>query len=66
MEGANRVTVLHNKVPNRIRFLVPMIKHRQTFADLLKQSLLREPEAKGIYHAEPNIVTARSLRVSFS
>jgi len=55
------ITIIHNKVPNRIRFRVPMIKHQQTFADLLKQSLLRDEEAKGIYHAEPNIVTGTIL-----
>lgn len=55
------VSIVHNKVPNRIRFLVPMIKHKQTFAGLLKQGLLKDPEAKGVYHAEPNIVTGTIL-----
>jgi hypothetical protein len=55
------ITIIHNKVPNRIRLRVPLIKHQQTFADLLKQCLLRDEEAKGIYHAEPNIVTGTIL-----
>ena len=55
------ITIIHNKVPNRIRFRVPLIKHQQTFADLFKQTLLRDEEAKGIYHAEPNIVTGTIL-----
>jgi hypothetical protein len=53
--------VLHDKVPNRIRFAVPLIKNKQTYALMLKQSLLRNGEAKGIYHAEPNIVTGTIL-----
>ena len=55
------ITIIHNKVPNRIRIRVPLIKHKQTFADLLKQGLLSDKEAKGIYHAEPNIVTGTIL-----
>jgi len=55
------INIIHNKVPNRIRFRVPLIKHQQTFADLFKQTLLRDEEAKGIYHAEPNIVTGTIL-----
>jgi hypothetical protein len=55
------ITIIHNKVPNRIRFRVPLIKHQQTFADLFKQTLLRDEGAKGIYHAEPNIVTGTIL-----
>ena len=55
------ITIIHNKVPNRIRFRVPLIKHKQTFADLLKHALLSDEEAKGIYHAEPNIVTGTIL-----
>ena len=58
------ITIIHNKVPNRIRFRVPLIKHQQTFADLLKQTLLRDEEAKGIYHADPDIVTNYSLEIS--
>jgi hypothetical protein len=57
----NTITIIHNKVPNRIRFRVPLIKHQQTFADLFKQTLLRDEGAKGIYHAEPNIVTGTIL-----
>lgn len=57
----NSVSVVHNRVPNRIRFLVPMIKNRATFAALLKQHILRDAEAKGVYHAEPNITTATLL-----
>ena len=55
------VTVLHNKVPNRIRLRVPLIKQKQTYAGLLKHSLLNDERAKGIYHAEPNIVTGTIL-----
>lgn len=55
------ITIVHNKVPNRIRVRVPLIKHRQTFANLLKHELLSDKEAKGIYHAEPNIVTGSVL-----
>jgi len=57
----NKVYIVNNKVANRIRFLVPMIKYRDTFADLLKQSLLRDPNGKGIYHAEPNATTGTIL-----
>ena len=53
------VTILHNKVPNRIRFSVPLIRHKATLAALLKQSLLKD--ARGIYHAEPNTVTSTIL-----
>ena len=55
------IEIHHNKVPNRIRFNVPLIKYKQTFAEMLKQSLLRDVNAKGIYHAEPNIVTGTIL-----
>lgn len=55
------ISIVHNKVPNRIRFLVPVIKNRQTFAELLKQCILKDAGAKGIYHAEPNITTATLL-----
>jgi len=55
------VSVVHNKVPSRIRFRVPMIKDRRTIAELLKQSLLKDPDGKGIYHAEPNITTGTIL-----
>ena len=55
------ITIIHNKVSNRIRLRVPLIKHQQTFAELLKHGLLRDEEAKGIYHAEPNIVTGTIL-----
>lgn len=55
------ITVIHNKVPNRIRIRVPLIKHKQTYASLLKHELLSDEEAKGIYHAEPNIVTGTVL-----
>ncbi len=60
-ETQDTITIIHNKVPNRIRFRVPLIKHQQTFADLFKQTLLRDEGAKGIYHAEPNIVTGTIL-----
>lgn len=55
------VSILHNKVPNRIRVSVPLIKHKQTLATLLKQNLLKHEEAKGVYHAEPNIITGTLL-----
>lgn len=54
-------SVIHNRVPNRLRLRVPMIRHKQTFAELLKQSLLRDVASRGIYHAEPNIVTGSIL-----
>lgn len=55
------LTILHNRVPHRIRFRVPSIRHKQTLADLLKHSLLHDDRAKGIYHAEPNIITGTLL-----
>ena len=55
------IIIVNNKVANRIRFLVPLIKYKQTFADMLKQSLLRDPNAKGIYQAEPNVITGTLL-----
>jgi hypothetical protein len=55
------ISIVHDRVPNRIRFSVPMIRHKRTFAELLKHSLLKAPEGKGIYHAEPNIVTGTLL-----
>ncbi|BBL75101.1 HMA2 domain-containing protein [Methylomagnum ishizawai] len=54
-------SVVHNQVPGRIRLLVPVIKHKRTFAGLLRQNLLKGPAGKGIYHAEPNIVTGTVL-----
>jgi hypothetical protein len=59
--GREAVSITHDSVPNRIRFRIPAIKHRQTFAELLKQSLLKSVDGKGIYHAEPNIVTGTLL-----
>lgn len=53
--------VIHNRVPNRLRLAVPIVRHRATFAEVLKQTLLNEPSSKGIYHAEPNIVTGNML-----
>ncbi len=55
------VQLVHNKVPNRLRLHIPLIQHKQTYADLLKQGLLRDQAAKGIYHAEANIVTGSLL-----
>jgi hypothetical protein len=55
------VAILHNKVPSRIRFSVPLIRNRRTLAELLKQSLLKDAKANGIYHAEPNITTGSLL-----
>lgn len=53
--------ILHNRLPDRIRLRVPIIKHRSTIAELLKHTLLKDPDAPGIYHAEPNIVTGSLL-----
>lgn len=58
------VSVLHDKVPCRIRFSVPLIRNKRTLAELLKQTLLKDTQANGIYHAEPNITTG-SLLVKF-
>lgn len=55
------ISIVHDKAPNRIRFRVPLIKYKQTYAELLKQSILRDTGAKGIYHAEPNITTSTIL-----
>lgn len=57
----NAICIVHNKAPNRIRFLVPLIKHKKTYAELLKQSLLRDANAKGVYHAEANVITGTLL-----
>ena len=57
----HRIAILHNKVPNRIRFAVPLIRNKGTLAELLKQSLLKDENAKGIYHAEPNTTTGTLL-----
>lgn len=58
---AELVSIVHDKVPNRIRFRVPLIRYRQTYAEILKQSLLKDAASRGIYHAEPNITTATLL-----
>ncbi|CAI8760493.1 hypothetical protein [Methylococcus capsulatus] len=58
---AELVSIVHDKVPNRIRFRVPLIRYRQTYAEILKQSILKDSAAKGIYHAEPNITTGTLL-----
>jgi len=55
------IVIVHNKVPNRLRVRVPLIRNKQTFAELLKQGLFRDAEAKGIYHAEPSVVTGTIL-----
>lgn len=55
------VAILHNRVPERLRLRVAIIKHRPTIADLLKHDLLKDPGARGIYHAEPNVVTGTLL-----
>jgi len=59
--NSEAISIVHDKVPNRIRFSIPMIRYRRTFAELLKHSLLKDPAGKGIYHAEPNIVTGNLL-----
>ncbi len=38
-----------------------MIRHKQTYGELLKQYLLKDEAANGIYHAEPNIITGNIL-----
>jgi hypothetical protein len=58
---AEPVSIVHNRVPNRIRLRVPLIRYKPTFAALLKQSILKDVEVKGIYHAEPNPVTGTLL-----
>jgi hypothetical protein len=55
------IRIVHNRVANRLRVSVPMIRHKATYADILKQTLLNEPASQGIYHAEPNIVTGNLL-----
>lgn len=54
-------TIVHDRVPNRIRLSIPMLKHKRTYAELLKQSLLNNGAVKGIYHAEPSIITGSVL-----
>jgi dissimilatory sulfite reductase (desulfoviridin) alpha/beta subunit len=55
------IAIVHNKVPARIRIRVPLIRNKRTLAELLKQSLLKDAQAKGIYHAEPNVTTGTFL-----
>ena len=55
------IYIVHNSVPYRIRLRVPLIRYKHTFAELLKQCLLRDANAKGIYHAEPNVTTGTIL-----
>lgn len=55
------IRLVHNKVPNRLRLSIPMLRYRQTYAELLKQTLLRGRDSRGIYHAEANIVTGSLL-----
>jgi hypothetical protein len=59
--ATNHVEILHNRAAERIRLRVPIIKHRPTIAELLKHHLLKNPDAEGIYHAEPNAVTGTLL-----
>jgi hypothetical protein len=58
------VRILHDRVPDRIRLRVALIKHRATLAEVLKHSLLKDPDGHGIYHAEANVVTG-SLLIKF-
>lgn len=60
-ELSETVSVLHNKVPSRIRLAVPLIRNKRTLAELLKQTLLKDTQTNGIYHAEPNILTGSLL-----
>lgn len=55
------ISIVHNRVSSRLRLFVPMIRYKHTYAEMLKQSLLRDVASKGIYHAEPNIVTGNIL-----
>jgi hypothetical protein len=55
------ISIKHDKVPCRIRFSIPMIRHKRTLAEVLKHNLLKDPEAKGIYHAEPSVLTGTML-----
>ncbi|MGI9212855.1 MAG: HMA2 domain-containing protein [Methylococcaceae bacterium] len=57
----NSIRIKHNAVPNRIRFSIPLLKHHATLAEMLRNSLLRDEKATGIYHAEANIVTGTLL-----
>lgn len=59
--SSGHFTILHDRVPNRIRLSVPMLKHKRTYAELLKQSLLNNVAIKGIYHVEPSIITGSVL-----
>jgi hypothetical protein len=55
------ISIVHNTLPNRIRVKLPLIKHKQVFADLFRHDLLKNTEAKGIYYVEPNVVTGTVL-----
>lgn len=55
------VRIVHNRVACRLRLAVPLIRHKATFAEVLKQTLLNEASSRGIYHAEPNILTGNIL-----
>jgi hypothetical protein len=59
--SSNPISIVHDKVPNRLRIFIPFIKNKPTYAEVLRQSLLRDPVMKGIYHAVPNTVTGRVL-----
>jgi len=60
-ETLDTLFIVHNKLPNRIRIKLPLIKQKQVFADLFKQDLLKNADAKGIYLVEPNIITGTVL-----
>lgn len=64
LQRTAEVTVLHDRVPHRLRLSIPLIKHKATFAAVLKQTLLGDPEFRGIYHVEPNELTG-SLIIKF-
>lgn len=55
------VAVVHNRVPGRLRLMVPMIKHKQTFGEMLKHGLLKDADARGVYHVEPKLITGTLL-----
>jgi hypothetical protein len=53
--------IVHDRVPNRMRFHVPLIQHQRTLAETLRHRLLDSDSCRGIYHAEVNPLTASLL-----
>ena len=58
---ASALRIVHDRVPNRIRFHIPFIRHQRTLAETLKHRLLRSETCRGIYHAEVNPLTSSLL-----